>query len=244
MKLLKYEIRKGLTLKLILLGLFVLLQGLFTYGCLAHDSSKAVLGGSLLFLVGVFGIMALGIQSMLTLHKDMNTKQAYMLFMTPKSCYAILGAKLAESVIAILLAAGLCAGAAVVDYRLMLQHFGELADLTEMLKELTTALNLKMDIMSIVTFGASLLFSWIFMVTTAYLADVLVSSLFRGKKFGGLLAFILFVVLNSLLSHAIGLVEVAGSATVQILVNAGLNLVASAVMYVATAYIMETKLSV
>ena len=105
-------------------------------------------------------------------------------------------------------------------------------------------MHINMNLMGIVTFCANLLFSWIFMVTTAYLADVLVSSLFRGMKFGGLLAFILFVVLNTLLSEGINTIHVGGSETMQILASFGLSAAASALMYVATAKIMETKLSV
>ena len=105
-------------------------------------------------------------------------------------------------------------------------------------------LHLEMTFTSIATFCADLLLSWIFMVTTAYLADVLVSSLLRGMKFGGLLAFILFVILNVVLSNAIGAIHITGSYVTQILVNSGLTVAASFLMYLATARIMETKLSV
>ena len=244
MKLLKYEIRKGITLKLILLGIFALLEGFFVFSCVNHNPDQTVLSATLLVLVGLCGIVTLGVQSMLTLHHDMNTKQAYMLFMTPRSCYAILGAKLVESVLSIVIAAGLCVGCAALDYRLVQQSFGELQEMMDFLKQMTQMLQIKMDLMSIVTFGTNLLFSWIFMVTTTYLADVLVSSLLRGKKMGGLLAFILFVILNSLVGEAINRVQVDGTAMTQILVNSGLSVAASAVMYVATAHIMETRLSV
>ena len=126
MKLLKYEIRKGLTLKLVLLGLFMLLEGFFAYSCITNQSGNTVLSASLLAITGLCGIVILGVQSMLILHRDMNTRQAYMLFMTPRSCYSILGAKLIESVLSIIVAAALCVGAAVLDYHLIVQHFGNL----------------------------------------------------------------------------------------------------------------------
>ena len=198
----------------------------------------------LLFLCGVCGIAVLGVQSMMTLHRDMNTKQSYMLFMTPKSCYAILGAKLMEGVLSILIAAGLCAGVAWLDAGLISQHFSQVQEITEFLRQIAQMVRVNMDLMSIVNFCTNLLFSWIFMLTTAYFADVLVSSVFRGKKMGGLLAFVLFLVLNVLLNRAIEAVPVSGDTTTQLLVNSGLCVAASVVMYIATARIMETKLSV
>ena len=137
LKLLKYEIRKGLMLKLVLFGIFALLEGGFLYGCLGGRSDTTVLCATLLFIEGLFGVMALGVQSMMTLHRDMNTKQAYMLFMTPRNSYAILGAKLLESVFSILVASALCVGTAFLDAQLITQHFTHLDDLMEMIRQMT-----------------------------------------------------------------------------------------------------------
>ena len=52
----------------------------------------------IIFLVmcTIFGVIYIGIESVNVLHRDLNTKQSYMLFLTPKSSYQILGAKILE----------------------------------------------------------------------------------------------------------------------------------------------------
>ncbi len=60
----------------------------------------------LFFLVmcTIFGVIYIGIESVNVLHRDLNTKQSYMLFLTPKSSYQILGAKILENGISIIMA--------------------------------------------------------------------------------------------------------------------------------------------
>ena len=244
MKLLKYEIRKGITLKLILLGLFAIVEGAFIYGCLAANESIATITALLLVFGGLGALLLVGAQSMVTLHHDMNTKQGYLLFMTPKSCYAILGAKLVESLLSIGVTVALAVGTVMLNANLVATHFHELVEMKNMLAQLVQALHLEMTVASIGSFAVDTLFGWIFLITTAYFADVLVSSLLRGKKFGGLLAFILFVVLNAMLNRGIESIHIGDTLTMQTVVHSCVTIAASAVMYVVTARIMETKLSV
>ena len=58
----------------------------------------------LLTMLAMGGIMVIGLASVVTLHRDVSTKQSYMLFMTPNSSYSILGAKMLENGLSILLA--------------------------------------------------------------------------------------------------------------------------------------------
>ena len=57
-----------------------------------------------LLMLAVCGVAVMGLESVFVLHRDMNTKQSYMLFMPPNSCYKILGAKVLECGAAILIA--------------------------------------------------------------------------------------------------------------------------------------------
>ena len=97
LRLLKYELRKTLASKLILLGIAVIAEVVFLIGFENSHERTLTVGALLLFFTATIGIGLVGILSLVTLHRDMNTRQGYMLFMTPNSCYKILGAKVLEN---------------------------------------------------------------------------------------------------------------------------------------------------
>ena len=86
LRLLKYELRKTLMSKLILLGVTAIAQAVFLAGLWSDKEDLLAIGAALLFFIAVTGIALMGILSVATLHKDMNTKQGYMLFMTGFRC--------------------------------------------------------------------------------------------------------------------------------------------------------------
>ena len=99
--LLKYEMRKTWFAKLIVLGVAAAAELAFLAALLFRNASGntdelIAFSTAALFMTALVGVMAIGFQSILVLHRDMNTKQGYMLFMTPRNCYQILGAKIAR----------------------------------------------------------------------------------------------------------------------------------------------------
>ena len=80
--------------------------------------------------------------------------------------------------------------------------------------------------------------------TTAYLADVVSSSLLNGKKGNGIVTFLLFLALNWGISKLIGLIPSSLSVITVLLLDGAAALVLAAVMYVVTARLMEKYLSV
>jgi len=96
-KLLKYEIRKSLPVKLMILGLAAALELVFLIGLWGDNEKMLATGVLLLTFTAVTATTVVGLASVVILHRDMNTKQSYMLFMTPNSCYRILGAKVLET---------------------------------------------------------------------------------------------------------------------------------------------------
>ena len=103
-KLMKYELRKTLSVKLILLAVTAVAELVYLIGLWQDSESMIATGIGLLLLLAFSGVMIVGIGTLLVLHRDINTKQSCMLFMTPHSSYAILGAKLLENAVSILLA--------------------------------------------------------------------------------------------------------------------------------------------
>ncbi len=250
LKLIKYELRKTWFTKVILLVIAALAEIAFLVGLYGNRENTLVVSIVLLTILAVGGVMVIGLESVITLHRDMNTKQSYMLFMTPNSCYRILGAKLIECGISILLAGAFFFALGTLDLTLLFAREGILGRLWEQIREILShltvngrALELTMRSMAAVTFD--LLAAWIFFVSTAYLAVVISAALLNGKKYNGLVSFLIFLLLDWGCTHINTLITDPIRDNVTLMTVYGLiALLFAAGMYFATAVIMERKLSV
>ncbi|MBR7040604.1 MAG: hypothetical protein IKI24_02050 [Clostridia bacterium] len=212
----KYEFKKTLITKLIILGITVVAQAIYLIGLWSKDRELTVaVGILLLFFTAMFGIVFIGLQSVLTLHRDMNTKQSYMLFMTPNSCYKILGAKMLENLLSMLIGGAFFFGLGVLDMSLLVKRYGQIDSIMDAMREILSVfgygLNLDAGYMAGMVFG--MLASWFATITAAFMADVVASALLNGKKFSLLISFILFLVLSYAMSRVSGLI--AGDVTYQ-----------------------------
>ncbi len=249
-KLMKYEFRKTWITKLILLGVTAVAEAVYLYGLYTEKEGPLSVAIGLLVMLAVFGVLVIGLESVLTLHRDMNTKQSYMLFMTPNSSYKILGAKVLECGFSILITGAFYFALGTLDITLLLAKSGQLNQLWEMIQNVISQitingrpLTINAEIMASFTF--SLLTGWIGTVTMAYLADVVSAALLNGKKFNGLLSFVLFLALAWLTGWATGKITAGITASTTMLVVDGLiDLGFAVIMYIVTAQIMERKLSV
>lgn len=245
--LMKYEFRKTLIAKLIILGTTAVLEILFLIGLYTKHDSLAGYSTIMLTMLAFGGVLFIGLQSVMTLHRDMNTKQSYMLFMTPNSSYKILGAKVLENGLSILMAGAFFFALGMLDISLALAKFGRLDELRKFFQDLVSAFNenILLDAPSLASLTFSLLAAWIATVTAAFLADVISAALLNGKRFNGVVTFLLFLVFNFCCAW------VQNKATASIasyqttfLVQGAIALAFSVLMYFVTARIMEDKLSV
>lgn len=250
LKLMKYELRKTRFAKLILLGITIVAEIIFLIGLYGRHEDTLAAGTFMLFLLAFGGLMLIGIGSVVVLHRDMNTKQGYMLFMTPNSCYRILGAKVLECGISILLAGAFFFALGALDVSLVFARQGMLSVMWERIKDALTRMTfagrpIDLSAQFFFAMGFSIIASWFSTVMTAYLADVISSALLNGKKFNGLISFLIFIALTWGLSKLISL-AVAGFRDVvpYLWVYSLCDLAIAAVMYWVTARIMEKHLSV
>ena len=107
LKLMKYELRKTAFSKLVLLVITAVAEIAFLIGVFWKKDNILAMGIIFLVMCTIFGVIYIGIESVNVLHRDLNTKQSYMLFLTPKSSYQILGAKILENGISIIMAEAL-----------------------------------------------------------------------------------------------------------------------------------------
>lgn len=251
-KLLKYEMKKTWPAKLITLGLaavaeLVFLGALFLRN--SRGSTDEMIGLSILLLtfIAFGGILLIGIQSVLTLHRDMNTKQGYMLYMTPRNSYQILGAKLAENGLSIFLTGAFFFLLGMLDVTLLFSRLGQLEALWETIQNMLAAINaeISLDTGAVLCLMINLLTSWLATVSIAYLADIICAALLNGKKFNGFVSFLFFIALSMLLGWIQGLFRFEGVAVNSVmLIQSGIALVYAAVMYFVSAWIMDRFLSV
>ncbi|MDE7210637.1 MAG: hypothetical protein K2O03_04235, partial [Lachnospiraceae bacterium] len=84
LKLMKYEFRKQLTTKILLLAVLGLMEIYFLYGILSNNmetTMKAVVFLSVLAFAGIFFV---SFECIMTYNNVLRTKQSYMLFMVPE----------------------------------------------------------------------------------------------------------------------------------------------------------------
>ena len=271
--LLKYEFRKTLLTKLVILGITVVAQLIYLAGIWGKDREGTVVAGMLLlFFTATFGILFIGLQSVITLHRDMNTKQSYMLFMTTNSCYKILGAKMLENFLSMLLGGAFFFGLGVLDISILIRRYGQVDSLYEAFQSIlrTFGWDFKLDAGYLASICFSLLSGWFATITAAFLADVVSSALLNGKKFNYLVSFVLFLALSYLMGkvgnavagdvltrteevveltmpnamQSYGTVSTVTTSPGYFLRSGAVSLAFSALFYVCTAEIMQRKLSV
>ena len=244
-RLLKYEMRKTMMPKLILLGITFVAQVIFLAGLWGNREETLAAGTALLFFIAVIGITLMGILSVVTLHRDMNTKQGYMLFMTPNSSYRILGAKVIECGLSLLIAGAFFFALGMLDFSLLLGR-GANQQAWDILKQALRTINdrIQLDLPHVSALVFNLLASWLCVITTAYLSDVVSSALLKGKKWNGMVTFLLFLALNWATSKLVTLVPTAVGVIPEMLWQSAAELALAVVMYIITARLMEKYLSV
>ena len=248
-KLLKYEFRKTWLVKLIVLGLTAVAELVFLLGLWLDQDRMSGIGTAALVMLSFGSVMVIGLYSLLVLHRDMNTKQSYMLFMTPNSSYRILGAKVLENGLSLLLTGGVFFALGALDITLLFAKEGSLEQLWKMITNFLTNMNnrLVLDAGTLASFTFMILSSWFAFVTLTYLADVISAALLSGKKASGLVTFVLIILLevgvNWINQTAMDQMTQVNTVTL-FLIEGVINLVFAAIMYVVTAVIMERRLSV
>ena len=250
-KLIKYEFRKTRAPKLILLGITAAAEAAFLIGIFKNDHEWSGVSALILALLAVGGVLMMGLMSIVTLHRDINTRQGYMLFMTPNSSYRILGAKVVENGLSMLLTGAFFFGLGALDIMLLFGRFGSIADLWKIIENFIHSRNVQLQLNAgvIASLLLYLLTRWFAAVTVAFLADVICAALLNGRKYNGLLTVVFYLVLMFALQCLTGLATWAfipegTSVNRVILLRGAVSLVFAGLAYAAAAEIMERKLSV
>ncbi len=234
------------------LGIVAVLEIIFLAGlALGPDGEAGIrligISTPMLAMAAIFGVLFIGIQSVVILHRDMNTRQGYMLYMTPRNSYQILGAKYLENGLSLTLSGAAFFLLGLLDVTLLFSRFGQLDQLWEMGKQFMRMLGAEVELNTgvFLSLVVAMLASWLAVVAIAYLADIVSSALLNGKKMNGLISFLFFVLLSLLHSWLQNLLIGRGmNFTDMMLIETAVSLAYSAVMYFLSANVMDHFLRV
>lgn len=246
LKLMKYEFRKTMFSKTVLLVITALLEIAYLIGVFFKQDRWLAVGMTGLFMCAMIGIFYIGIDSLIVFHRDLNTKQSYMLFLTPKNSYQVLGAKVLENGISIFLAGAFFAVLAAIDVSIGILYIGGVKEFLDLLEQLMLSIKVEINLTPqeiLMPFFAALA-SWLMMVVMGYLAIVLSATVLAGKKFSGFVSFIIFLVLGYVSGKAMDMLPVLSNHVAEFWMIIGATFVIVVIMYSVTGWIMERKLSV
>ncbi len=187
-KLLKYEFKKSKNVTLAILLVTVIGEALFVTGTIAGAIPLTSSGALILALAATFGIFIMAVLSIDILHRELNTNQSYMLFLTPKNSYQILGSKILANAISLSLLTVLFAVLAALDLLLIgIREVGMPVPADGIRRALGSAyLYMPTGVGKTIATAA---------IVTAYFADILQATVLRGRKGAGWISFLLFLVL-------------------------------------------------
>ena len=247
----KYEYRKGLFPMLMIFSIFGVIELFFLYGALTKDESKTVLGISFLMLASFVAYIFVLIYGVTSYANDLKNKSGYLTFMAPISTYSIIGAKLLSTLLTGMTFVAVIAVLAVIDYSLVANVF-ELESLLELLKEIVSAFgyDLSSILFGMLAFVVTFLIQF-FMVTVAYLAVSLASTVLQNKKIKGVVSFVLFLVLIVLINKVAVMIssgETSSYATFleamkEMLPVIGFYLACSVVAFLGSGFLLDRKIS-
>ncbi|MCI6756921.1 MAG: hypothetical protein MR607_08510 [Lachnospiraceae bacterium] len=196
-KLLKYEFKKSKNVTLAILLVTVIGEALFVTGTIAGAIPLTSSGVLILALAATFGIFIMAVLSIDILHRELNTNQSYMLFLTPRNSYQILGSKILANAISLSLMTVLFAVLAALDLLLIgIREVGMPVPADGIRRALgSTYLYMPTGVGKTIATAAIAYGSWLFLIVTAYFADILQATVLRGRKGAGWISFLLFLVL-------------------------------------------------
>ncbi len=205
--LIKYELLKQKKSK-ILLGAFLgIFEIVYLLGLLIHNDvliPVSILG---LTVTSFTGFLVVALEAINTYYKDLTEKSGYMVFMTPNSEYTILGSKILSAILTIVIWTVFIGVLAFADISLLVAVYGNVEEMLEMLRLLALSiLGVNVSWGTAVYTLIYIVLAWINLMSTAFLAITLAVTAFRGKKYNGLVSFVVFIGLNYICTKVLELV--------------------------------------
>lgn len=250
LKLMKYEWRKQWFSKLVMMGVLAILVIAFILCSRLSHSGNAAFVMALMYLTVFSFCIYSGIEAVVTFHRDLKSRQSYLLFMIPQPAWKVLAAKVLTALLTMLFttvlsaaAAGLCLLHEIAREGMWHELYNAAVFFLEMLhKDLP-------DLLQLIPPLAALFFQWFFLIVLAFLTDTAIMTVFSGFRRGaGLLGIVCFLLLAfgsgklfDILRGGDGTFLLTGT---QAWLSCGYYAVLSALIFAAACIFIEKKLSV
>lgn len=192
LKLIKYEFKTIGKEFLIILGAIILLNiALMTR--INVWSNDAVTGLS--FLIAFGAAVAVFIYNIMIFTRDLKRDTGYLLFSIPKSGYTILGAKLSSSLIVMIVAMIL---GAIMTFFVGVIALGNFDSFIKSFTELKSMTNVSIFqlVLVIIVDAIIVLLGYVECLLNIYLAVTISKVIMNGRKFSGLVSFLIYIIIN------------------------------------------------
>lgn len=191
--LIKYEWRKQRMTRILILACLLAFVVLFVAGAVLRNDTLVAISILIMTFAGMFGILYVGIENIVILNRDLN----YMLWMVPHSTYEILASKIIAGILqmAFVFMAFFIAGAATLT--ITAASDGSLGEFLRAVREFfERGVNIQVDWGLVFGMCLLCLIAWMNVMVVGFLAVILTRTVLLNTKFGGVIAVILFFVIN------------------------------------------------
>ncbi len=205
LNLIKYEVQRRKNAVFVVVLIITVVQSLIVLGFYKGNSWTA-LSVILLILLTAGVYLFVLFDGIRTYYRDLNSRQGYMLFLTPNSAYKIIGAKMIVSLAELLFFVLIATGLLVIDYLVLKSVYSEFFSMiTQYLKDYIPSAG------HVFVLSFSTVLQWLNIITTAVLAITLTVTLLSGSKYSWLVSIVFYLALNTGMQFAsMGIVSLFG----------------------------------
>ncbi|MGN0436357.1 MAG: ABC transporter permease, partial [Wujia sp.] len=192
----KYEYRKGVFPMIMAFVVFGVIEIYFLYGTAIKDERKTATAIMFLMLATFVSYIFVLIYGVVSYSSDLKNKSGYLTFMAPISTYSIIGAKLLATLLTGLTFVAVIAIFAVIDYSYAasVYHFDSIIELLKQMLD-NFGYDLTSSLFGLLAFIITFLIQFFMIVTVAYFAISLASTVLQNKKIKGVISFVIFIIL-------------------------------------------------
>ena len=251
LKLMKYEMRKQLFSKILIFVITAVCEAFFVYSVLAESETKIAVSIMLLYILTIISLVCVALEGITTCSKDLKTKQSYMLFLVPRNTYQILGAKTLVTFIQTALLGLFFGIIAFADVTFMVTHLESFEKAIELINEIIRRMfGVNIDASKLVLTFIHILVIWFSVVVIGFIAVILTNAVLtnvKGKGFiSGVIMFVIYTLYYKLLMFVDEkvLVNAFSSYTGECIALIMIELVLSVFAYIASAWMLDKKVSV
>ncbi len=196
-KLIKYELRKQRTSRMVIFIALAVALVCFWAGIAFNSGGLAGISIAAMMLGAVFVLFYTGIEGILVFNRDLRTKQSYMLWMLPRSIWEILGAKFISAILQMLIVFGVSCAAVAVSTAGAVLTIGGLSEFLEMIRTMSKSfVQGGLDWGDLISMALLMFLVWTLVIMTGFLAVILARTVLIKSRFAGLLAVLLFFVID------------------------------------------------